>query len=190
MGPDAPDATHLLLAHSEGSAQSASELLPLIYGELRAQAARYLQRERAGHTLQPTALVHEAYLSLVDIDRVSWQGRTHFFAMAARQMRRVLIDHARAASAKKRGSRPRKVTLHDDAALGGEVQWEALALDRALEKLSGLNARQARVAELRIFSGMLIKEIAPEVGVSERTVKMDWRFAKAWLARELELGAE
>lgn len=190
MAPDAPDATQLLLAHSEGSAQSASELLPIIYGELRAQAARYLQGERPGHTLQPTALVHEAYLSLVDIDRISWQGRTHFFAMAARQMRRVLIDHARAASAQKRGARPRKVTLQEDAALGGEIQWEMLVLDRALEKLAKLNARQARVAELRIFSGMLVREVAPELGVSERTVKQDWRFAKAWLARELELGGE
>ena len=165
--------------------QDAAALIPLVYDELRALARRYLAQERENLTLQPTALVHEAYLRLIGIDRISWQGKLHFFAMAATQMRRVLIEHARAASAKKRGGRPRRITLADDNALTQQRSLELLALDEALEKLKRRSPRQASVAEMRLFAGMTAAETARVIGVSERTVKQDWRVARAWLTREL-----
>ena len=160
-------------------------LLPLAYDSLRAIANRYLEREGGYHTLQPTALVHEAYLRLARRDEIDWQGRTHFLAIAAREMRRVLVDHARAAGALKRGARERRISLHEGLAQGGAANLEVLALDEALSRLASLCPRQARIAELRIYAGMLPREIGDVVGVSERTVKRDWRMARAWLAREL-----
>jgi RNA polymerase sigma factor (TIGR02999 family) len=144
-----------------------------------------MRRERPDHTLQPTAVVHEAYLRMIDISRIDWQGKTHFFAMAARQMRRVLIEHARKAGAKKRGARPQRITLKDDVALARDRTVDLLALQEALEKLARRNRRHAQVAELRLFAGLSEKEMAYALGVSDRTVREAWRVARAWLAREL-----
>ena len=177
------DATHSLAAYSRGDRKAADDLLPLVYDKLRAVAAKYMKRERSDHTLQPTAVVHEAYLALIKIDRIDWQGRTHFYAMAARQMRRVLINHARERGAKKRAGQ--KVTLETDVGVAPERPLEFLALHEALEKLAGKNQRQADVAELRYFGGLHEKEIAHVLGIAERTVRNDWLVARAWLAREL-----
>ncbi|MCP3979110.1 MAG: sigma-70 family RNA polymerase sigma factor [bacterium] len=184
------DPTRDLTAHSAGDSSAADRLVPLIYDRLRALAGSYLKGEDCGHTLQPTALVHEAYVRMVDIDRVDWKGKTHFFAMAARQMRRILVEHARAANAQKRGAGRRRVTLHDDDALAEQNTLDLLALEQALERLSEASPRQARVAELRVFAGLQVKESAHILGVSERTIKQDWRVARAWLARELRSDVE
>jgi len=157
---------------------------PELYDELRAIARRYMRHERPDHTLQPTALVHEAYLRLRTA-RISWQGRTHCLALAAREMRRVLVEHARAVHAQKRGGRALRVTLHDTVDPTRAPSLDLLAIDRALCKLATASERQARVAELRLFAGMQVAELAAHLGVSERTVKGDWRVAKAWLSREL-----
>ena len=181
------DATRVLEAHQGGDPDAASRLLPLVYDELRALAGAYMRHERPDHTLQPTALVHEAYLRLIDITRVDWRGRSHFIAMAATQMRRVLVEHARARLAQKRGSDPQKVTLNEKVAVTPEHTLDPLAFDEALEKLARDSPRQSRVAELRCFAGLGMKEAAYILGVSERTVKRDWRVARAWLRRELAL---
>jgi RNA polymerase sigma factor (TIGR02999 family) len=183
-------ATEALVAHSNGDAKAAEDLLPLVYDRLRALAARYMRGERRDHTLQPTALVHEAYVRLVDRTRVDWQGKTHFFAVAATQMRRVLAEHARSKRADKRGGGARKVTLDDPhaATTGGFV--DVLALDEALGKLSRISPRQSRVVELRFLAGLSIEETAHVLDVSIGTVKGDWRVARAWLARELASYAE
>jgi RNA polymerase sigma factor (TIGR02999 family) len=181
-------ATQALLAHSHGDANAASRLLPLVYDQLRALAARYMQGERPDHTLQPTALVHEAYLRLIDGDRIDLQGKTHFFALAARQMRRILADHARARHAAKRGGGARRITLKDADALGTDGLIDMLVLDQALEKLSRESPRQSRVVELRYFGGLSVEETARALDVSPGTVKGDWRMARAWLTRELSRG--
>ena len=178
----------MLTAHADGDERAAAALLPLVYGELRALAARYLRDERPGNSLQPTDVVHEAYLRLIEQDRMDWKGTTHFFAMAATQMRRVLVDHARAAAAAKRGGRPTRITLTEDLARAPERSVEFLALDEALTRLALRNERQGRVAEMRLFAGLLVKETAFYLGVSERTVKEDWRVARAWLMKELSAG--
>jgi RNA polymerase sigma factor (TIGR02999 family) len=149
-----------------------------------------MRQERSDHTLQPTALVHEAYIRMIDVDRIDWQGKTHFFAIAARQMRRVLIEHARKAGAQKRGARPQMISLDENLAVTEERTVDLLALDEALEKLAGRNERHAQVAELRFLAGMSEKETAFALQVSERTVREDWRVARAWLARELSPGHE
>jgi len=162
----------------------------LAYAELRGMAARYLSRERRAHTLQPTALVHEAFLRLRDLQRVTLNGRTHFLAVAAGQMRRILVDHARAAGATKRGGGIAKVTLGErDGAVAGNP-LPLLAVDRSLESLAARFARPARVAEMRLFAGMTVEEIATTLKVTDRTVKSDWRFARAWLARDLGVARE
>lgn len=177
--------TQILEDYSNGDHRAADRLIPLIYDELRQLARRYLEREKNPGSLQPTALVHEAYLRLIELDRIDWQGKTHFFAMAATQMRRILVDHARAAMSEKRGGGARRITLRDSLALEPEVSTEFLALDEALTSLAREHSRQAEVAVLRLFSGLQVKEIAFRLGVSERTVKADWRFARAWLIKEL-----
>jgi RNA polymerase sigma factor (TIGR02999 family) len=174
------------MARSEGDSNAASRLLPLVYDQLRALAARYMQTERRDHTLQPTALVHEAYLRLIDASRVDWQGKSHFFAIAATQMRRVLAEHARAHNAAKRGGGARKITLHDEAAISPTGVIDMLALDEAMDRLTRESPRQCRVVELRFFGGLSVEETAHILDVSKSTVKGDWRVAKAWLARELE----
>jgi len=155
------------------------------YHELKRLARHYLAGERRGHTLQTTALAHEAYIRLAALDRVAWRDRTHFLATAARQMRRVLVEHARAAKAVKRGSGARPISLHDHLSVTPASSIEMLALDEALERLAHLHARQSRVAEMRLFSGLEVQEIARVLGVTDRTIKRDWRVARAWLVSEL-----
>ena len=174
-----------LLRGWDGSAGAPSErLLALVYPELKRIAQQQLRRERRGHTLQATALVHEAWLRLVGQTRVSWRERDQFFAVASTVMRRVLVDYARARLAAKRLHEP--VSLTAAAAVGGDAAaYEVLDLDRALERLANLYPRPARVVELRYFGGMDLAEIAGLLGVTDRTIKRDWSFARAWLAREL-----
>ncbi len=176
------------IAELVGKGDMAHELLPLVYEELKALASAQFLRERAGHTLEPTALVHEAYLKLADLTQIDWQGRTHFIAVGAIQMRRVLVDHARRRDAVKRGGSLQRVTLYEGAAPDMGDNVDVLALDEALEKLGETDARQARIVELRIFGGLTNEETAGVVGVSPRTAAGDWRMAKAWLKRELADG--
>ena len=170
---------------NEGPNPEAAKLAPEVYGELRDLAGRYLQREGGYHTLQPTALVHEAYIRMVGINRIDWSGKTHFFAVAARQMRRILVEHARAAVAQKRGGKQQRVTLHDSDALTQERSLDLLALEEALDHLAERSPRQARVAEMRLFAGMSARESGLALQVSERTAREDWRVARAWLSRQL-----
>jgi RNA polymerase sigma factor (TIGR02999 family) len=172
---------------------SAEELLPLVYDELRRLARGYMSRETPGHTLQPTALVHEAYIRLVDATQVNWQGRTHFLAVGARVMRRLLIDHARGRGRQKRGGGWRKVTLAEGVHPFSDDDLdleELLHLNRALDRLNELDERQARVVELRFFGGLTVPEVAQVLGVSTRTIEGDWTHARAWLKRELSRGDE
>ena len=183
------NATELLTELSGGDRRAADELLPLVYEELRSLAGNYLRRERSDHTLQPTALVHEAYLRLVNQDRVGWQGKTHFRAVAARAMCRVLVDHARARKREKRGGGWRRVSLYDAFLLAGPRELDAVALHDALERMRELDERQASVVELRLLGGLSSEEAARLLNVSERTVDRDWKMAQAWLRRELSKGA-
>lgn len=177
--------THLLKEWSDGDERALERLTPLVYEELRHQAARYLRRERPGHTLQTTGLIHEAYLRLVDAKDVDWQNRTHFFAIAANLMRRILVDHARRRDAEKRGGSQLRLTLNDGLAVAYETDVDLLAIDEALDKLSVIDPQQARVVELRFFSGLSVDETAAALGVSPKTVKRDWSVARAWLRREI-----
>jgi RNA polymerase sigma factor (TIGR02999 family) len=183
------DVTRLLLAWSQGDSKALEVLIPLVYDELHRLAERHLARERAGHTLQPTAVVHEAYLKLVDQKRVSWKNRGHFFAVAAQAMRRLLVDHARRRDAAKRGGSVTLVPLEAadpaDAPKVAPKEADVLALDRALEKLAALDATQAKVVELRYFGGLTLDETAEVLGSSASTVGRAFRLAKAWLYREL-----
>jgi len=181
------------LGDEAGSPAKAEELMALVYDELRRLAARFLGGERKDHTLQPTALVHEAYLRLVDQTRVDWRGRTHFIAIGARMMRRLLIDHARRRGSAKRGDGWQRVTLAEPAAGAGGSDLDPsrmLDLHEALERLSAFDERQARVVELRFFGGLTTGEIAEALGVSTRTVEGDWTHARAWLRRELSRPGE
>jgi RNA polymerase sigma factor (TIGR02999 family) len=186
----APDVTGLLQRWGDGDASAAERLLPAIYDELHRQAARAMRRENAEHTLQATALVHEAYLRLVDQRRVEWKNRAQFFGIAANVMRRVLVDHARARLAAKRGGGAAQVTLGgaDRDARDGDDGIELLALHDALERLQQFDADQARLVELRYFGGLNIDETAEALGVSPATVKREWALARAWLRRELGAG--
>lgn len=162
------------------------ELLPLVYDELHRQAARYLQRERVGHTLQPTALIHEAYLRLIDQRNVQWQSRTHFYAIAAKMMRRVLIDYARAKHREKRGGDAARLPLDTVTLVAtDEDSVDLIALDQALERLAEMDEQQARVVELRYFGGLSLEETADVLHISRATTARDWDVAKAWLRREL-----
>ncbi|MEL7060035.1 MAG: sigma-70 family RNA polymerase sigma factor [Acidobacteriota bacterium] len=178
-------ATQILSEVEAGDPQRADELMPLVYDELRSLAARYLRRESPGHTLQPTALVHEAYLRLIDQNRVEWQGRTHFFAVGARIMHRLLIDHGRNRKRAKRGGGWMRVTLSPDVAslIGGEV--DLLVVHEMITRLETLDPRQAKLVKLRFYGGLSMAEIAEVLGVSKRTAEGDWTHAKAWMARHL-----
>jgi RNA polymerase sigma factor (TIGR02999 family) len=180
--PDRPDASQILseLGSSEPSAVAA-KLMPMVYQELRGLAAKYLRGERKGHTLDPTALVHEAFLRLVDQSRVDWKGKTHFYAVCADAMRRILIDHARARHRAKRGQDWRRVAFDHVIAELALIDTDLVDFRDSLERLAQLDARQARVVELRLFAGLNMEEIASVVGVSKRTVEGDWTHAKAWL---------
>jgi RNA polymerase sigma factor (TIGR02999 family) len=176
-------ATALLVRWKDGDSSALDQLLPLVYDELRRLARYYLQRDRSGHTLQSTALVHEAYLRLVD-QNVDWQSRAHFFGIAAQMMRRILVDHARSRNAAKRGDGLR-VTLDENMALAEAPSLDLLALDRALAELSKLDEQQGRVVELRFFAGLSIEETAEAMSISVATVKREWAMAKAWLSRSM-----
>ncbi len=170
----------------------AEDLMPVVYDELRRLAKAYLRRERSDHTLQPTALVHEAYLRLIDQDRLEWQGRTHFFAVGAQMMRRLLVDHARKRGRVKRGGEWQQVSLGVVVTplLGRDLDHdELLALDQSINKLGKLDARQAKIVELRFFAGLEVAEVAELLGVSKRTIEGNWTHARAWLRRELASGA-
>ncbi len=183
---DPKDATQILEAINRGDSRAARDLLPLVYDELRAIAARRMREERVGHTLQPTALVHEAFLRLVDQSRFDWKGRAHFLGVAANTIRLILVDHARRANADKRGGQRSRTPLHDDlAADDPRSDVDLLALEDALEKLASLHPRQARVVELRYFGGLSLEETALVLECAQSTVAADWALAKAWLAREL-----
>lgn len=173
---------------SSGSDRRADALLADVYGQLRRLAASYLRRERSDHTLQPTALVHEAYLKLADQQRVSWRGRSHFFAVGAHVMRRLLVDHARKKGSQKRGGDWHQVTLEEGGSslLGRPLAAvEMIALDEALDTLAEIDERQARVVELRFFGGLSMSDVARHLEVSKRTVEGDWTHARAWLRRAL-----
>jgi RNA polymerase sigma factor (TIGR02999 family) len=161
------------------------ELLPLVYGELRALAAAYLRAERDNHTLQPTALVHESFLKLVDQRNATWHNRTHFFAIAAQAMRRILVDYARVHRAQKRGGGAQPVTLEHAADVAADASLDVERVSEALDRLALLDERQAKVVELRFFGGLGIEETAEALGISPATVKREWVLAKAWLRREL-----
>lgn len=189
MGDLSPlDVTRLLRDWSRGEPAALDQLMPLVYDELRRVAARFLRDERSGHTLQSTALVHEAYLKLVDQRQVRWEDRAHFFAVAAQVMRRILVDHARRHGAAKRGSGGTKLPLDAVVLIDPEPDANLVTLDAALERLAALDARQARIVELRFFGGLTIEETASVLHVSPATVKNDWSLARAWLYRELEIG--
>ena len=183
---DQHDVTRLLKAWSGGDSKALDELFPIVYTEVRKLARSYLRRERPDHTLQPTALVNEAYMRLVDQRHVDWQNRAHFFGIAAQVMRRVLVDHARMRQADKRGSGDRPVVLDEALALVAERTPDVVALDDALRALAELDPRQAQIVELRFFGGLSIEEAAEVIGLSPATVKREWSAARAWLRRELE----
>ena len=177
--------THLLKEWSDGDERALDELTPLVYEELRRQASRYLRRERRGHSLQTTALINEAFLRLIDAKDVHWQDRAHFFAIAANLMRRVLVDYARRRDAEKRGGSALRLTLDEALAVAKETDVDLLAIDEALDRLAKIDPQQARVVELRFFSGLTVDETAVALGVSPKTVKRDWSVARAWLCREI-----
>lgn len=176
-----------ILSEFDGADHSliAEKLVPVMYEELRTLARNYLRRERQGHSLQPTELVHEAYLRLVKQDRVSWKGRTHFYAVCATLMRRILVDYARARKTARRGGDRQKITLDSSLAPHESNELDTLVLHEAMERLAKLSERQARVVELRFFGGLRPGEIAEALGVSKRTVEGDWTHAKAWLRSEI-----
>jgi RNA polymerase sigma factor (TIGR02999 family) len=186
---DAPDVTRLLLAWSDGEPSAGEALIEAVYGELRRMARGYLRRERLDHSLPPTALVHEAYMKLVDQRRVKWQNRAHFFAIAARVMRRILVDHARGRASAKRGSGSTLTLLDVDASLD-PPNVDVLALDVALEKLAAIDPRQSQLVELRFFGGLTVDEAATVLDVAAITVKRDWALARTWLYRELRGAAQ
>jgi RNA polymerase sigma factor (TIGR02999 family) len=179
------EVSQILTRMVAGDRSGIDELAPLVYQELRSIARRLLARERPGHTLQPTELVHEAYIKLAQQDRVDWKGRSHFFAVGAHHMRRILVDHARTKLSAKRGRAPYRVELTEDMMLTPSREEDVLAIDEAIEKLRELDRRQAQMVELRFFGGLTVKEVAEVLGVSKRTVEADWAMVRAWLRREL-----
>ena len=179
------EVTRLLQEWSNGQEQALDRLVPQIHRELRKLAASYLRKERPDHTLQPTALVNEAFLKLIDQRAVKWQNRAHFFGIAAQAMRRILVDHARAHAAGKRGDGARKVPLDDAIMIGGTVDIDLLALDEALTRLAAIDPQQSRVVELRFFGGLTMEETAEVMHISPATVGREWRMAKAWLFAEI-----
>lgn len=183
--PTQHEVTRLLADWSHGDPQALEKLTPLVYDELRRLASRYLRRERIGHTLQSTALVNEAFLKLVGQHSVQWQNRAHFFGIAAQLIRRILVDHARARRAEKRGAEAQKLSLDEAVALPAGRDLDLVALDDALSDLAKIDPRQGRLVELRFFAGLTIEETAEVLHMSLATAKRDWVAAKAWLSREI-----
>jgi len=182
---ESQEVTVLLAALTRGDDGAASKLIPVVYDELRRLAGNYMRRERVDHTLQATALVHEAYLKLVEQRSVNWQSRAHFFGVAAQLMRRILIDHARGHSRQKRGGEQKKVSLDEMLVFSEQQADKLLAVDDSLNHLAKLDPRQAHVVELRFFGGLSVEEAAEVLGVSPKTVKREWSVAKAWLYADL-----
>ena len=179
--------TQLLVDWGKGVQAALEKLMPLVYSELRRLASAYLRRERAGHTLQPTALVNEAYLKLVDQRNAKWQNRAHFFGISAQLMRRILVDHARQHQAVKRGgSALQRVSITSAETLVKQPEVDLLALNEALDELAKMDPQQERIVELKFFGGLSIEEIAEVLGVGHATVERDWKMARAWLRRQLE----
>lgn len=184
MDPGA--STQLLKEWSDGNTLVLQELMPLVYQELRKQAARYMRREKPGHTLQTTALIHETYLKLVDQRQVDWKNRAHFFGISSKIMRRILLDHARARASEKRGGRAINIELEEDLAVAQDPKTvDLIALDEALNRLAAIDERQARIVELKYFSGLSLDETAEVLKLSRTTVANNWNVARAWLYREL-----
>jgi len=179
------DITGILADVSQGDTLASEKLLPLVYGELRRLAAAYFARERPDHTLQPTALVHEAYLRLVSQSNSEWQNRAHFFGMAANMMRRILVDHARKRAALKHGGQKTRIALEDVVSFPQPEPLDLVAVDDALDELAGLDSVQGRIVELRFFGGLTIDETADVLGISPSTVKREWAMARAWLFDKL-----
>jgi RNA polymerase sigma factor (TIGR02999 family) len=179
------EVTQLLRQWSDGRQDALDRLLPEIYAELRRLASSYLRRERPNHTLQPTALVHEAFLRLVDQKEVRWQNRAHFFGIAAQAMRRILVDHARAHAADKRGAGQKPIALDEALVAAPSLDVDLLALDEVLTRLERLDLQQSRIVELRFFGGLTIEETAEVMGISPATIGREWTLAKAWLYAEL-----
>ncbi len=187
VGPEAAQITEMLRDWSDGKPDALNALMPIVYAELHRQAVRFLSRERPGHTLQATALINEAYLKLVDRRDVEWESRTHFFAVAANAMRCILVDHARTKHREKRGGNNIKLSLEEAMPVAAKDDGvDLIALDEALNKLAGFDAQQARVVELRYFSGLSLDETAHALNISRATVARDWESARAWLYHELK----
>lgn len=183
------DLTGLLLAWGGGEREALDRLIPLVQQELRHIARKHMAGERAGHSLQPTALVNEAYLRLIDLERVDWQNRAHFFAMASRLMRRVLVDAARRKHYQKRGGAMQRVTFIESQAAARQPEYDLAALDEALAALEAIDARKCQVVEMRYFGGLTVEETAEALGISRDTVMRDWQFSKVWLRREIRRNA-
>jgi RNA polymerase sigma-70 factor (ECF subfamily) len=185
MNQQSPEITQMLLAWGNGEEKALERLMPLVYDELRRIARNFMRRQSPGHTLQTTALVNEAYLRLIDSSRVNWQDRTHFFAISAQLMRRILVDFARRKNSLKRGGELVHITLHDEAEIHVKDQTDLVALDEELTRLAKLSPRQSQIVELRYFAGFTEDQIAETLKISSRTVRRDWTLARAWLYREL-----
>jgi RNA polymerase sigma factor (TIGR02999 family) len=185
MAAGVPNVTQLLHNWSNGDKSALEELMPLVYGELRRLAAAYLRRERPNHTLQSTALVHEAFMKLVNQQEVHWQSRAHFFAIAAQMIRRILVDYARSQHAEKRGSGAVKLELDAALAVPLKTDVDLVMLNDALDRLAELDPRQSRIVELRFFAGLSIEETAEVMQLSPATIKREWTSARAWLFREI-----
>jgi len=188
--PSSPQVTDLLISWSNGDETALAQLVPLVHDELHRLASRQMRREREGHVLQTTALVNEAYVRLIDLSRVRWRDRTHFFAMAACVMRRILVDYARSRDYLKRGGGIRLMSLDEAAGSADERGADLVALDDALHALAAFDRRKSQVVEMRFFGGLSVEETAEALSVSVETVMRDWRIAKAWLLRELQAGPD
>jgi RNA polymerase sigma factor (TIGR02999 family) len=185
MNADEIDVTETLARVASGEREAADRLLPLVYDQLHRLAGSMLNREAPGNTLQPTALVHEAYLRMANQTRVDWQGKTHFFAIGAKMMRRILVDHARGKGRQKRGGEMPRIPLADDLCVTNRNQEDVLAVEDALIKLAKLDPRQAQIVELRFFGGMTVEQVAEVLQLSKRTIESEWTMVRAWLRREL-----
>jgi RNA polymerase sigma-70 factor, ECF subfamily len=170
---------------SQGNREAVDQLLPVVYDELKQLAAHYMRRESSGHSLQPTALVHEAFLRLVDQERVSYQGKTHFFALGAQAMRRILVDHARAQGRDRRGGNLNRVVFDEEAVFSRSSDEDILVIDDLLTRLAELDSRQAQIVELRFFGGLKVEDVAEAMNLSKRTIEAEWTMARAWLRSQL-----
>ena len=186
--PTPSEVTRLLKEWGKGDTSARDQLIAIVYSELRAIAARYLRRERQDHTLQPTALVNEAYLRLIDQKQVEWQNRAHFLGVAAKMMRRILVDHARTHNRVKRGSGAQRVSLDEAVTIAEDRAADLVELDRALDALAAFDERKSRVVEMRYFGGLSVEETAEVLNISLITVARDWKLAKAWLYTRIEDG--